>query len=143
MAKISHTFLIHADREKVFAAVSSPTGLDAWWTKRSAGQPRPASEYELWFGPTHNWRAKVSDISESKTFELLITKADSDWRGSRVRFDLRDEGAGTRVDFTHSGWPKQNDHYRISTYCWAMYLRLLKRYVEHGEKVAYERRLEA
>jgi hypothetical protein len=33
-------------------------------------------------------------------------------------------------------------HYRTSSFCWAMYLRLLKRYVEHGEVVPYEKRLD-
>ena len=36
-----------------------------------------------------------------------------------------------------------NAHYRTSAFCWAMYLRLLKKYVETGEVVPYERRLEA
>ena len=31
---------------------------------------------------------------------------------------------------------------RTSCYCWVMYLRILKRYVEHGEMVPYERRLD-
>ena len=35
----------------------------------------------------------------------------------------------------------KNDHYKISSYCWAMYLRILKRYVESGEEVPYENRL--
>jgi hypothetical protein len=29
----------------------------------------------------------------------------------------------------------------ISTYCWAMYLRILKRWLEFGEQVPYEKRL--
>jgi hypothetical protein len=41
-----------------------------------------------------------------------------------------------------TGWPVDNEHWRISCYCWAMYLRLLRRYLEHGEIVPYERRLE-
>jgi Activator of Hsp90 ATPase homolog 1-like protein len=31
---------------------------------------------------------------------------------------------------------------KISSYCWAMYLRILKRYVEFGEEVPYEKRLQ-
>ncbi len=50
-------------------------------------------------------------------------------------------GEVTQVRFEHTGWPVANDHYRISNYCWAMYLRLLKRYVEAGEVVPYEKRL--
>jgi len=48
----------------------------------------------------------------------------------------------TQVHFHHTGWPDADDHYRVSCYCWAMYLRLLKRYLEHDEVVPYEDRLD-
>ena len=48
-----------------------------------------------------------------------------------------------QVRFYHTGWPTQNEHWRISCYCWAMYLRLLRRYLEKGETVPYEQRLDA
>jgi len=41
----------------------------------------------------------------------------------------------------YPGWPAVNEHYRISSYCWAMYLRILQRYLEHNESVPYESRL--
>ena len=36
-----------------------------------------------------------------------------------------------------------NEHWRISCYCWAMYLRLIRRYLEYGETIPYESRLDA
>ncbi len=42
---------------------------------------------------------------------------------------------------SYEGWHGSNEHYKTSTYCWAMYLRLMKRFVEHGDVVAYEKRL--
>jgi hypothetical protein len=59
-----------------------------------------------------------------------------------VGFELEEAGGETQVRFHHLGWPAANDHYRISCYCWAMYLRILKRYLEYGELVPYEKRLE-
>jgi hypothetical protein len=47
------------------------------------------------------------------------------------------------VYFYHLCWPEANEHWRVSNYCWAMYLRILKRYLESGESVAYEKRLDA
>jgi hypothetical protein len=35
------------------------------------------------------------------------------------------------------------ERYRISSNCWAMYLRILRRSLEHGESVPYEKRLDA
>jgi hypothetical protein len=44
--------------------------------------------------------------------------------------------------YDHRGWPDANDHYRTSCHCWAMYLRILRRHLEHGESVPYEKRLD-
>ena len=76
-------------------------------------------------------------------FELRITLADGDWTGTLVGFALKPEGARTRVTFHHTGWPTANEHWRVSSYCWAMYLRIMRRYVEHGEVVPYGKRLGA
>jgi hypothetical protein len=76
-------------------------------------------------------------------FELELVEADDDWTGTRLGFTLEESGGVTQVRFHHMGWPESNEHYRVSCYCWAMYLRLLRRYVEQGEVVEYEVRLDA
>lgn len=40
MPDILQDFPIKADPKRVFEAVSAPAGLDQWWTKTCAGQPR-------------------------------------------------------------------------------------------------------
>lgn len=140
MADIFHHFPISAPLGPVFQAVSTPKGLDAWWTKRASGKPAEGAEYELWFGAEYDWRAVVSRCIPDTEFELELTTAQEDWRGTRVGFHLEEKDGVTQVQFHHSGWPEANDHYRGSCYCWAMYLRLLKRYVEFGETVPYEDR---
>jgi uncharacterized protein YndB with AHSA1/START domain len=143
MPEISHDFQINAPARRVFQVISSPEGLDQWWTKRSSGNAAEGMEYQLWFGPEYDWRAVVSRCVPDKEFELKLVKAHEDWMGSRVRFQLKENNGKTTLCFQHKGWPEENDHYRVSCFCWAMYLRLLKRYVERGERVPYEERLEA
>jgi hypothetical protein len=59
-----------------------------------------------------------------------------------VGFALEDLGNGrTWVRFHHTGWPDASEHYRTSSHCWALYLRILRRFVEHGETVPYADRL--
>ena len=140
MADISHDFPIKASRQQVFQAVSTPEGLAIWWTKRSSGEPAEGAEYQLWFGSEYDWRAVVSRCITPSEFELQLTRAQEDWQGTRVGFVLEENDGVTQVRFHHSGWPEANDHYRGSCYCWAMYLRLLRRYVETGETVPYEDR---
>ena len=138
---ILHDFPIAAPVSRVYEAITAPAGLDNWWTKRSSGQPISGTEYHLSFGPQYDWRAKVVQAVPDKAFELEMTRADTDWTGTRVGVELESIDADTQVRFYHKGWPANNAHYRISCYCWAMYLRILKRYLEHGERVEYEERL--
>jgi len=142
MPDILLDFSIKVAPAQVLEAVSTPAGLNAWWTKRASGRPAEGQEYVLWFGSEYDWRAKVTRCVPDSEFELQVTSAGPDWVGTKVGFHLR--GAeSTDVSFYHTGWPVANEHWRISCYCWAMYLRLLRRYLECGDLVPYDERLEA
>jgi uncharacterized protein YndB with AHSA1/START domain len=132
---------IRAPADAVFKAISDPAGLDQWWAEQSSGTPREGEEYSLGFGPDYQWRARVARYRTNSEFELELTVADADWTGTRVRFVLEARGETTWLRFSHYGWPEANEHYRISCHCWAMYLRVLRRYLEFGETVPYAERL--
>jgi len=140
MADILHDLTIEAPSGRVFLAVSTPEGIDRWWTKRSAGRPSLGAELDLGFGPGYEWRARVTRFVPDSELELEMTRADEDWTGTRVGFLLEARGSTTRLAFRHTGWASPNDHFRTSSYCWASYLRLLRRHLEHGETVPYEDR---
>lgn len=59
-----------------------------------------------------------------------------------VGIGRRSRARRTLVHFSHRGWRDANTHYRVSNCCWAMYLRILRRNIEHGETVPYEKRLD-
>jgi len=143
MPDIRHGFPISAPPARVFQAMADPAGLDAWWTLRSSGEPVAGHRYTLGFGPGYDWEAVVRSVTPGVELEWEITKADADWTGTRVGFRLDASGGETRVEFHHTGWPEANRHFRGSSFCWAMYLRLLKRYVEGGERIPYAKRLDA
>lgn len=117
MAEILHEFPINALPSNVFAAVSSPDGLDQWWAEKTTGPPGRGAEYALGFGPGYDWRAIVVEYAPEARFTLEMTKADADWNGSRVSFDLLPHREGTWVRFSHTGWPDANEHFRISNFC--------------------------
>lgn len=143
MEQILQDFPIKASAGRVFQAVSAPACLDCWWTKRSAGQPVLGAQYQLWFGPDFDWRALVTKCVANQEFELQLQVADEDWMGTRLGFELEARRETTWVKFHHTGWPSANEHYRASSHCWALYLRLLRRYLENGETIEYELRLDA
>ncbi|HMB91307.1 MAG TPA: SRPBCC domain-containing protein [Rhodothermales bacterium] len=142
MADILHDFPIFAPPQQVFEAITSPAGLATWWTtENTAGDPVPGTTYELGFGPSYHWQADVRKSVPASEIEWEFTEADEEWRGTRVGFRLVPGADRTQVHFYHTGWPEATTSYRNSSFCWAMYLRLLKRYVEHGEVVPYNQRL--
>jgi uncharacterized protein YndB with AHSA1/START domain len=138
---ILHQFPVRAPASRVFGEITTPAGLDRWWTARSAGMPLRGSSYQLWFGPEYDWRARVTQCLPDRAFELELTTATPDWIGTRVGFLLDGGPEETTVHFSHTGWGGASEHYWISSFCWAMYLRILKRSLEHGEMVPYDDRL--
>jgi uncharacterized protein YndB with AHSA1/START domain len=141
MADLLHTFTINSSVKDVFRGISTPEGLDIWWTKTSNGKAITGTNYQLDFGENYQWEAIVTKSERNKVFELQLTKADAEWKKTRIGFVLKAKNKTTEVSFYHTGWRKKSENYKYSSYCWAMYLRILKRNIEYGEKVPYEKRL--
>lgn len=143
MPDIIHEFSVKAPEQSVFEMFATPAGLDKWWTKTSSGEAKLGAVYRLDFGPGYEWKAKVTECAAGLAFELQMTDAHEDWMGSKVGCKLSKEGqAGTSVLFHHKVWPQANEHWRVSNFCWAMYLRILRRSLEYGDVVPYEKRLD-
>lgn len=143
MPDILLDFPVAADRAKVFDAVATPEGLEKWWTRSSSGEPALGAVWELFFDKEFDWRGKVVRFEPGKAITWEITRADPDWTSTRVGVELVDHPGGlTWVRFAHTGWREASEHFRISAYCWAMYLRILKHWIQRGETVPYDRRLE-
>lgn len=141
MPDILHDLPIHGSLDAVFQGVSTPIGLDRWWTQTSTGETTIDALLTLNFGPGYEWHARVTACEPNTLFEIVLIQAMPDWVHTRVRFELAQRGDSIRLRFAHLGWAEDSDHFRTSSYCWAMYLRLLRRYIEFGEVVAYEDRL--
>lgn len=142
MEDIAFQLSINAEISEVFDCVSRPDCLNQWWTRDCQGIPALDETYTLDFGPGYIWKGKVTIYEPPERFELSIVDAHEDWLSSIVSMDLFSKEGSTSVKFTHKGWKERNEHFNISSYCWPMYFRILKRYLEYGETVPYEQRLE-
>ena len=140
MPDILLSFPILRDVLTVFDAMTAPAGLDRWWTLDSDGTATRGARYRFGFGPSCQWTGEVTHCQAPRAFEWTMRDADSDWAGTRVGFTLKDISDGTLVEFYHRDWPMENEHLRGSAYCWASYLRILRRHLEYGEDVPYAQR---
>lgn len=141
MADILHRFPIHAPVARVFEAITTPKGLDAWWTLESEGQPVKGTDYRFYFDPQYDWHGVVTEAEPNRVIEWRFSDAEPDWTGTSLRIELAEKEGWTWVEFAHTGWADAGEHFRISSYCWAAYLRLLRLYVEEGQIAPYEKRL--
>lgn len=56
---IFHDLTIQVSPDKVFDAITSPEGLNKWWTQKAEGQPKVGTIYQFYFAPEYDWRAKL------------------------------------------------------------------------------------
>ena len=137
MTNIFHNFPINCSIDRVFETISTPQGLDKWWTKTALGIAATGETFHLYFEPDYHWTGCVSKCTPNTEFELTMQSSDNDWEGTKVGFQLIGKSNLTEVQFYHIGWKQANEHYCTSNYCWAMYLRILKRNLELGEFIHY------
>jgi len=136
---IFHDLTIEMTVEEVFAAITTPKGLNSWWTKKASGQPKIGEKYQFYFDP-EVWNAKVVLCQPDQMICFEMIQTDTDWEGTQLRFTLTAAETGTFLRFEHVGWKGINDHFRRTSYCWAIYLNGLKKYLEKGIVMPYEER---
>ena len=142
MVDIFHDLPVNGRAADVFAAVSTPEGLSRWWSRECSGTPAVGEFYEFDFGPDYQWTAKVIALRPDDRFMIKMRDSDPDWEGTEIGFELEPLDSGTTLRFSHTGWPEDNAHFRTSSYCWAMYLRCLKLWIEDGIEISYDKRFD-
>lgn len=137
---IFHDFEIQVAPSKVIKAVCEPEHLNNWWTLKCKGEPKIGGEYNLYFTEEYNWFAQVVEYRPQSQFHLKMTDANLGWETTSFGFDVEVIDKGSLVHFWHKGWQEANSHFKVSSFCWAMLLNGLKKYLEKGEIVPFEER---
>ena len=140
MFEILHDLYINAKPAQVYQHISSPTGLNKWWTNDAEGVAAEGETFRFYFSDEHDWRGKVTKCQSGDYIQWEITKSNQDWDGTLVGFELFPKNDGTEVRFSHKNWKNKDENFRTSNYRWAIYLRILKRYLENAEFVSYAHR---
>ncbi|MEQ8472013.1 MAG: SRPBCC domain-containing protein [Marinoscillum sp.] len=137
---IHHNFVIEKSLQEVFEGISNPDHLINWWPLTCKGTPLIGEEYNFFFGEPHNWFGRVVESKPAESFHIKMTRSDPDWDPTTFGFDLKSHDKGTKVAFWHKDWPTSNDHYKHSSFCWALLLKGLKDYLEKGVVIPFEDR---
>lgn len=131
MADIRHNVVIKATPEKVYQAVTTQEGLEAWWCKDTTAKPEVGFVNIFIFGKYYN-EMKVTDLVPNKKAAWECINSIEEWIGTGISFDLEEKNGNTLLRFTQGNWKAVTDTFAACNYDWASFMKSLKSYCETG-----------
>ncbi len=132
MPQIMHYLKIHAPVEKVHQAIATAEGIQNWWTRDAALEPRIGGAGEFgFFG--RRFVAKIEIVALTTPSHVKWRVTNAAWPADTIEFDLTPEKTDTRLAFAHRGWAQADQRYASANTRWGAYLLSMKQYLETGK----------
>ena len=122
----------HTSPERVYDALTTLDGLAGWWTEDTTGQTELGSVIKFRFGPPGGFDMSVVKLDPGRLVRWEVVDGPSEWIGTHVQFDLRQDGDYTIVLFRHEGWREPVEFMHHCSTKWATFLMSLKQLLETG-----------
>ncbi len=134
MPDIMHLLKIGVSKEKVYEALITAEGIRSWWT-RDADLNEKVGEFRFGaYGSGYSTNVRVDELAANTKVSWTVTRSfRKEWEGTKIAFDLRDDGGKTILAFSHRGFPEADDNYAMCTTGWGYYLVSLQQYLESGQ----------
>jgi len=120
----------------VYRALTTLEGLSAWWTTTTQGQGNAGGVLQFRFG-NGGFDMKVLELDPPRHVLWQVIDGPEEWIGTRIAFDLRQEGDWTILLFKHAGWKEPVEFMRHCSTKWAVFLLSLKSLIETGAGAPY------
>lgn len=121
------SILVPQPPHEVFAAVTDPR---SWWSLTITGDTaRQGDVFEFEVEGVHYSRQELVEVVPNRRVVWLVTDAtmtfledQHEWKGTRVVFEIKDEGDSTRLTFQHEGLVPSIECYRFCMPSWEQYV---------------------
>ena len=124
------TFTVAKTPKEVFAAINNVRG---WWT----GEPgiegstdKLGDEFTYRYTPHHFSKQKITEFIPGKKIVWLVVdssinfvKDKSEWKGTKITFEIAKKGDKTEVRFTHVGLVPDIECYGACSNAWGSYIK--------------------
>jgi len=119
--------------EDTYQALTTAEGLAAWWTNETHVDGGDGGDViRFRFGGDNGFDMKVLALDPARRVLWQVIGGPEEWVGTRIDWQLSQDGDDTIVRFKHEGWREPVDFmYHCSTK-WAMFLMSLKSLIETG-----------
>jgi hypothetical protein len=116
-----------------YRALTTIEGLSGWWTTDTTGE----SKIGFRFGELGGFDMKVLELDPGKRVLWQVVDGPEEWIGTKVSFDLKQDGEYTIILFKHEGWKEPGEFMAHCSTKWAIFLMSLKSLVETGKGAPY------
>jgi hypothetical protein len=121
------TLLVDQTPEDVFGAVKA---ISKWWSANIEGNTdKLDDEFIYHYKDIHYSKMKLIElVPDQKVVWLVLdnyfkfTEDKSEWKGTKLIFDISQEGNQTAIRFTHEGLVPSYECYEVCTEAWTHYL---------------------
>jgi uncharacterized protein YndB with AHSA1/START domain len=137
MVDILHRVGIEAPLARVFAAFSTKEGLAGWWTETVTGDDRLGGVLVFHFGTESFNEMKVTALVPNQLVAWECSGGPPEWVGTRLTFELKENGGETVVLFAQRGWKEPVEFMHACSTKWATFLLSAKALVETGRGAPY------
>lgn len=132
MPDILHKVGIKASTKDVYQALTAIDGLAGWWTSTTRGESKAGGKLHFQFGDRGFFDMKVLELQPSKRVEWEVVDGPTDWIGTKINFELAQDGTQATVLFKHEGWEAPSSFMHHCSTKWATFLLSLKSLIETG-----------
>ena len=129
---IKHNVLFHCSANKVYNAISTPEGIQGWWTVDTIIVPEVGGMAEFIFGEKYHNKMEITDLQPDKRVAWHCVEGDQEWIGTDFTFELEGKDDHTLLRFGHNNWKSQTDFFAHCNFQWGRYMISLKKYCETG-----------
>jgi uncharacterized protein YndB with AHSA1/START domain len=115
-----------------YNALTTLDGLSGWWTTNTTGDGKTGGVLAFRFG-AGGFDMKVVELDPTKRVLWQVVDGPQEWLGTKVSFDLKQEGDWTIVLFKHQGWKEPVEFMHHCSTKWGIFLLSLKSLLETGK----------
>ena len=132
MPDILHRVGIRSSREDAYKALTTRDGLAAWWTNNTQGEGSVGGVLQFRFG-AGGFDMKVLETTPGERVLWEVVDGPAEWIGTRVRWDLRQDGDHAIILLKHEDWREPVEFMHHCSTKWALFLMSLKSLLETGQ----------
>ena len=120
--------VVDQTQREVFNAATNVRG---WWSRNIEGPTTKLNdEFRFEVKDVHYTKQKLIEVIPDRKIVWLVTDSHlsfledkSEWTGTKVIFDISQEGDKTKLTFTHEGLAPEVECYDVCTPAWTQYIQ--------------------